>query len=343
MLTAPLRAGATTGLFLAAILAGSVLGTLAPTAGRSVAGFTDPLILLLVGILFFTLRLDGLSALRRAPRIVLLAVGMNFLAIPLIAFALTALLPDDALRLGVLIYCLAPCTDWFLGFTRMAGGDTTTGAALVPVQMTLQLLLYPVWLALFAGERVAGVLASAGPTLLTWFVIPAAVGLGLRMLLHLIRSNAMRAGTVATVDRAVPVVIAALIVAIFAGNVDAILADPSAFAWVLVVVFLFFAVTFAAGEGASRLFRLNHPEHTLLTMTTSARNAPLMLAITTVALPNQPVVHAAIILGMLIEFPHLTVITALLQRRAGNRQDRMSPASVTMNNAHPRRFESGRK
>ena len=51
-------------------------------------------------------------------------------------------------------------------------------------------------------------------------------------------------------------------------------------------------------------------------MTTSARNAPLMLAVTAVALPDQPVVHAAIILGMLIEFPHLTVLTHLLRRSA---------------------------
>ena len=315
MLTAPLHAGVTTVLFLAAILAGSLVGALAPAAGESIAGFADPLILLLVGSLFFTVRLDGLPALRRAPRTAFLAIAMNFLAIPVIALALTALLPDDALRLGVLLYCLAPCTDWFLGFTRLAGGDTTTGAALIPVQLTLQLLLYPLWLALFAREHVGSSLASAGSALLTWFVLPAAVGLGLRLLLRVALPAAVRAGIVDAVDRAVPGFIAAVIVAVFAGNVGTILADPASFAWVLVVVLLFFAVTYVLGEGVARLFRLRHPEHALLTMTASARNAPLMLAVTTVALPEQPVVHAAIILGMLIEFPHLTVITGLLRRR----------------------------
>ena len=29
---------------------------------------------------------------------------------------------------GLMIYFLAPCTDWFLGFTRLARGDTTLGA-----------------------------------------------------------------------------------------------------------------------------------------------------------------------------------------------------------------------
>ena len=99
MLTTPLRPVITTMVFLAAILVGSLLGALAPVAAERVGDITDPLILLLVGTLFFTLRLDGLPALRRAPRTVLLAVGMNFLAIPLLALALTTLLPNDALRL----------------------------------------------------------------------------------------------------------------------------------------------------------------------------------------------------------------------------------------------------
>ena len=315
-MTAPLRAGLTTALFLTAILLGSLLGGLAPAAAEHVSGLTDPLILVLVGTLFFTLRLDGLPALRRAPRTVLLAVGMNFLAIPVIALVLTALLPSDTLRLGVLIYCLAPCTDWFLGFTRLAGGDTTTGAALIPVQLTLQLMLYPLWLSVFVGEQVAATVATAGPTLLTWFVLPAGIGLGVRLLLRLaLPTAAVRRRIVAAVDRAIPMVIAAVIVTIFAGNVGTILTDPAAFAWVLVVVFLFFAATYALGEGVARLVRLRYSEHALLTMTTSARNAPLMLAVTTIALPDQPVVHAAIILGMLIEFPHHTVITQLLRRR----------------------------
>lgn len=315
MLSAALRCRLVTALLLAAILVGSLLGALWPTVADGIGAAADPLIMLLVAALFFTLRLDGLSGLRRAPRTVLLAVGTNFLAIPLIAYPLTLLLPNDALRLGVLIYCLAPCTDWFLGFTRLAGGDTTIGAALIPVQMALQLLLYPLWLALFAGEQADSTIAGAGPMLLTWFAAPAAIGLGLRLALRFVSTAPRRSRVVRAVDRAVPAIIAAVIVAVFAGNVGTILADWTAFGWVLVVVFVFFAASYALGEGVARLFELQPAECGVLTMTTSARNAPLMLAVTTIALPDQPVVHAAIILGMLIEFPHLTVITQMLGRR----------------------------
>lgn len=313
-LSAP-RPVAITALFLTAIGVGSLIGA-ATSVGDGLGGLVDPLVLLLVGTLFFTIRLDGAPALRHAPRVVLLAIGMNFLLIPVVAFILTSLLvPDDALRIGVLIYCLFPCTDWFLGFTRMAGGDTTVGAALIPIQLVLQLALYPVWLGVFAGEQVDATFTEAGPALLTWFVVPAMIALVLRGALRLVASRTAQARIVDAVDTAVPMVIATLIVCLFAANVRTILAEPFAFSWVLLVVFLFFVITYVIGEGASRLFRLRDPEHALLTMTTSARNAPLMLAVTTIALPGQPVIAAAIVIGMLIEFPHLTVLTHLLRIR----------------------------
>ena len=70
--------------------------------------------------------------------------------------------------------------------------------------------------------------------------------------------------------------------------------------------------TFLLGESLSRLFRLRYREHALLTMTTAARNAPLMLAVTMAALPDQPLVYAALVIGMLVEFPHLTALRRLL-------------------------------
>ncbi len=321
-----LRAGTamTTGLLIVAILGGGAVGAVSSDAGEALGNAVDPLIMLLVASLFFSLRLDGTASLRRAPRTVALAVGVNFLIVPVVALVLTSAIPDDALRLGVLIYCLAPCTDWFLGFTRLAGGDTMTGAALIPVQFALQLALYPVWLSVFAGTTVAATFTETGPALLTWFVLPATVGLGLRLVLRLIAPAALRTRAVTVVDRLVPLMIAAVVFSVFAANVETILGDPGSFALVLLAAFLFFVALFLITEALARLLHLSRPVHALLTMTTSARNAPLMLAVTTVAVPGQPIVYAAIILGMLIEFPHLTALTHVLRSRG---RDRPAPAS----------------
>ncbi|MFC3397650.1 arsenic resistance protein [Microbacterium amylolyticum] len=182
-----------TALLLTAIVLGSTIGVMSPRAGDALQEGVDPLILLLIGALVFAVRVDALPSLRRAPRTALIAIGLNFLIVPLIAVPLTLILvPDDALRLGVLIYCLAPCTDWFLGFTRLAGGDMATGAALIPVQMLLQLALYPVWLMVFAGEQVGSVFGEAGESLLLWFAAPVGLAIALRILLRFAARSSLR-------------------------------------------------------------------------------------------------------------------------------------------------------
>ena len=116
------------------------------------------------------------------------------------------------------------------------------------------------------------------------------------------------------IDNAIPWLTSLLVFQIFAGNISKILQYHGVFVLILVAIISFFMLTFLLGEFLSRLFKLNYPEHALLTMTIAARNAPLMLAITMAVLPNQPLVYAALIIGMLVEFPHLTLLRRLLLR-----------------------------
>ena len=124
--------------------------------------------------------------------------------------------------------------------------------------------------------------------------------------------------------------IALLVLQIFAGNIAAILAHRYVFAWLLLAVFVFFVLTLLLSEVLSRWCHLDYPEHALLTMTIAARNAPLMLAVTMVALPGQPLIYAALVIGMLVEFPHLTllrrVLLALRHRRAAKSDAIDSPS-----------------
>ncbi len=48
---------------------------------------------------------------------------------------------------------------------------------------------------------------------------------------------------------------------------------------------------------------------------TAARNAPLMLGVTVSAFPGRPLIYAALVIGMLVEFPHLTVLRHLLLKQ----------------------------
>ncbi|MBZ8176451.1 symporter [Corynebacterium sp. 3HC-13] len=293
-----------------AMLVGCAAGWFSPTLSTTASGASDYLILALVTCLFSALPGRNHNLSRPRPRIMVIAWIGNFLIIPLIAALLTLLAwrADADIRLGLAIYMLSPCTDWFLGFTRLAHGDTATGAALIPLNMLSQLLLYPLWLMIFGGLKMSTIFSEILPTLGQWFFLPAALGLIIRTL-----PQARRLA-----DHLIPWILAALVATIFCTNADTILTHPTLFVLVLGLVFTFFVTTYQLGKHLFRRLGVDYPAEALLTMTTSARNSPLMVSLSTLVLPDRPLVLATLVLGMLVEFPHLTVVTRLvLGRRPG--------------------------
>ncbi|MBB1030907.1 arsenic resistance protein, partial [Dietzia sp. SLG310A2-38A2] len=93
----------------------------------------------------------------------------NFVLLPLMVWAMVSLLPDDpAIRLGVLLVLLVPCTDWFISFTQIAGGDVPRAIAVTPVTLALQLFLLPLYLLFMARGEVKGLVSFdlAAPALI---------------------------------------------------------------------------------------------------------------------------------------------------------------------------------
>ncbi|RMX02972.1 arsenic resistance protein [Corticibacter populi] len=311
-----MAAGGISVLLLAAIAVGAAIGHVLPQQGAWLGEQVDLTLLLLIGLLFFGVRFDALARALGHLRFIALALLANFVLVPCIGWGIArAILPDHPLfMVGLVIYFMSPCTDWFLGFTRLARGNVALGTALIPINMVLQLLLYPLYLHLVTRHVVPVDGGVIGTTLLQWFLLPLAVAMTAHQALRALLGPACFERLLARVDAVTPWVIALLVAEIFAANVETLLAQRGMLGWLLLAVLLFFIATFMLGELLGRLAHLEHPEHALLTMTMAARNAPLMLAVTMAALPGQPLVHAAIIIGMLLEFPHLTLLRHLLLR-----------------------------
>lgn len=307
----------TSTILMVAIAIGSLIGTLAPTFGTKLGGGIDYTVIALVSILFFELRFERFRPSRSDMRFLAIAWFANFLIIPGIGFAIASIaLPDQPLfATGLIIYFLAPCTDWFLGFTRMAGGNTVLGSKLLPLNMLSQLLLYPVYLTIFTHWQSSADFNASVQTLLDWFVVPVVIAISARAVMSLLGNPVVTERVTKQAGSVVPWVIALLIAEIFAANASTIGDHLSGFVRVLGAVFVFFVGTYLLGDGISHFFRLGYPEHVLLTMTTAARNAPLMLGITAAAIPDQPLIYAALIIGMLVEFPHLTLLKHVLLRK----------------------------
>ena len=302
-----------TSLLLMAIVCGSILGIASPSIGDTAGTFIDPTILMLVFLLLFEVPLKGVFKGGANVRFIGLAWLLNFLIIPVIGFGIASVfLADQALfYTGLVIYFMAPCTDWYLGFTRLAKGNVELGAALLPVNMVTQLVLFPIYLMVF--DTVVAYKIDLY-VLLEWFLQPLLAAAILRFVLQRFITKLLVICKVM-----IPVVLTLLVGQIFASNINHLVTHLAVVPWILLAIFVFFIATYILAEVVAKLAKLDYPEHCLLTFTTGARNAPLMLGLAMVVLPDQPLIYVTITLGMLIEFPHLIALKVILLKRVKSR------------------------
>jgi len=233
-------------LLVLAILLGALIGTFTPKTGEALGEWVDPAILLLIGLLFFEVRFETLKHLRGHLRFLSIAWVANFVIIPTLGYGLAALVMGGhpPFFLGLFIYFMAPCTDWFLGFTRLAKGNVALGAVLLPINLITQLLLYPVYLGLFAQQQAQSGIGELGETLLNWFLIPLLCGVAAHLILRKILKPVRFEAALGLSGRLVPFILAFLVLGIFAANIGTILEHSGTFALILLAVFVFFAATY---------------------------------------------------------------------------------------------------
>lgn len=303
------------GYIILAMIAGMLTGVLSDT-GSLINLAVDYLILALVFMVLLDAPLNKMLIAVKQPKLLAICWFSNFVIIPVLGFFLTRyLLVDKPLvAIGLAIYFMFPCTDWFLGFTRMANGNTGLGSVLLPINMLTQLLLYPIYLQLIAQQAIADISFQEIVTTLTdWFLLPAVLAFMIRCLAARFKIHIQP-----FLSKPTNGIIYALVFAIFAVNVNQIVDNYSVFALILLAVSAFFILTTFITEIIAKLFALNYENHVLYSMTTTARNAPLMLGLTMSVLPNQPMIYTAIIIGMLIEFPYLAFQVIRLRLKTQN-------------------------
>ena len=139
--------------YLAAVLVGGTAGFLWTTAAGSLELLVWPVLAVLLYTTFCQVSFRDTVQAFRHRRFFTASLLANFVLVPLIVWALSRLLPPDpAVRLGVFMILLVPCTDWFVTFTYLGKGSTRLAMALVPVQLLAQFALLPVYLWVFMGQ-----------------------------------------------------------------------------------------------------------------------------------------------------------------------------------------------
>lgn len=287
-------------LYFSAVLVAGVLAWLAP--GMQVLDvLVNPALAFMLFVTFLQVPLAQLGRALKQFRFVAVLLTVNFVAMPLLVFALLSLLPDDAvLRLGVLLVLLAPCIDYVVTFAHLGRADARSLLACTPVLLLLQMLLLPVYLTLALG-REAALLIHAGPFLQA-FVWLIAIPLALAALSQYL---ALRRPTWNTLQQRLglaPVPATALVLFI----VVAAVAPQLGAAWhavvqVLPVYGLYAVLAPLGGWWLARRARLDAPAGRAIAFSAATRNSLVVLPLALAVPGAMPVLPAIIVAQTLVE------------------------------------------
>lgn len=274
-------------LYLAGIAAGAVVGWAVPGADAW-AVLVEPVLALLLLATFLAVPLAALGAGLRDGRFLGALLVLNFVVVPAVVFGLSRFVAhDDALLVGVLLVLLAPCVDYVIAFTALAGGAAERLLAAAPLLMLVQLVVLPVLLRVVAGEAVVAAV-DVGPfvrALVMLILVPLALAALLQW--GAVRGRGGVRDTAAGVVRGftaamVPLMVVTLFTVV-ASQIRGVGERLPALAAVVPLFVAFVVVMVALGVVAARWARLDVPAGRALVFSGVTRNSlvvlPLALAL----------------------------------------------------------------
>ncbi|MCV7575831.1 arsenic resistance protein [Micrococcus luteus] len=274
-------------LYLAGIAAGAVVGWAVPGADAW-AVLVEPVLALLLLATFLAVPFAALGAGLRDGRFLGALLVLNFVVVPAVVFGLSRFVAhDDALLVGVLLVLLAPCVDYVIAFTALAGGAAERLLAAAPLLMLVQLVVLPVLLRVVAGEAAVAAV-DVGPfarALVMLILVPLALAALLQWgAVHGrggVRDTA--AGVVRGFTAAMVPLMVVTLFTVVASQIRGVGERLPALAAVVPLFVAFAVVMVALGVVAARWARLDVPAGRALVFSGATRNSlvvlPLALAL----------------------------------------------------------------
>lgn len=307
-------------IYLVAIGAGLGLGSHLPDGPATIAeALIWPALAVLLYVTFLQVPLTSLPSAARGRFIAVVLLG-NFVLLPALTWALATVagLPPAA-TLGVLLVLLVPCTDWYVSFTHLTGGDTAAAIAVTPVNLMLQLLLLPWYLWLFLGHTFAELLVAE--TILTVFATIIVAPLAAAFATERLAARVRLVGSLQQRSRVLPVPLVAVVVFLVAtSQVTQVTAAATLLPRLTLVFALFLVVAAMIGWVLARAFRLRPRPTRAAVLSLSTRNSFIVLPLA-LGLP-EPWQAAAVVIvyQSLIELLGLVALVWLLPRVIGDRR-----------------------
>lgn len=301
-------------LLLLGLAAGLASGLAEPALAPLAEAMLWPSLAILLFATFTQVPLTHVAAALRAPRFMGATILGNFLLAPLLVVLLLPIAPaDPAIRLGVLLVLLTPCTDWAITFTQLGRGDTAAMIAAAPVLLVLQAALLPAYLWLILGEEALVGLPLA--RLLVVFLLLIALPLALAAWLERRAERAVAAERLRARMGALPAPLLAWVVLLVAcGQAGAIEQELPALPAVAAIFLLYLPGALLIAQALGRAGRLTAAQSRALAFSLGTRNSFVVLPLA-LALPAgwEPTAHV-IVLQALIELVGMLVFLRVVPR-----------------------------
>ncbi len=301
-------------IYVGAILAGVLVGFLAPSAGPGLEVAINPVLGALLYVTFLQVPARELLRSLRAGRFLGAALVVNFVVVPLVVAAMFGFLPaDQGVRLGVLLVLLTPCVDYVIVFSGLAGGSGDRLLAATPLLLVAQMVLLPVFLVLFMGPALADVI-EVGP-FVEAFVFLIVIPLGFAWLTQAWAARKPAGETFSALAEAlmVPLMVATLLVVV-ASQVPKLGDGGTAVLGVIPFYVGFLVVMALLGLAVARAFRLDTSAGRAIIFTGATRNSLVVLPLA-LALPDALAVAAVVIVTQtLVEVVGMVVYVRAIPR-----------------------------
>ena len=302
-------------ILIGAVLVGILINRLLGGGAPWMLSFVNIGVFFVILAVMLSVEIKEVTRAFRKVKPTILALVVNFVFIPLFAWAMGWLFlrnqPD--FWAGVILYTLTPCIGWYLIFIDLAQGDVAWGMALLPWNITLQVVLMPVYLYFLVGKVLPLDLGAMVQSVVLYLFLPFILAFALQKFIIARRGRDYFFGPFKHALGEVKLwALVVVIVAMFASQSALGLGDLGRVALIIGVLALFFLVLFLLALVVGHLAGLTYEENTTLSFTTTARNSEAVIGVAISAFPGHPLVYLAIILGPIVELPVLLLISRIL-------------------------------
>lgn len=301
-------------VYLGALAFGAAVGLTLPGSSSVFEAGIYPLLGALLYATFLQVPFTKLAEAFRDRRFLTAALVLNFVVVPLVVAALTAVatLPQ-AVLLGVLLTLLTPCIDYVIVFSGLAGGDSRRLLAASPLLMLAQMAALPLLLWLFMGPELTDIV-DIGP-FLDAFVILIVVPLGLAWATQALAAR-RRAGVVLTTafTAAMVPLMAGTLFVVVAGQIPKIRDELHHVGTVLPVYAAFLVIMAGLGCGAARMFRFDVGRSRALIFSGATRNSLVVLPLALALPAGYALTPVVVVTQTLVELVGMVLYVQLVPR-----------------------------